>query len=86
MKRHSFFVRGMAAAMVVLMVAPQLLEARYQPKPGWNLFSREQEVQIGKDSSAEVEKKLPVLKDSDPVTRYVQHLGAKLAEIGRAHV
>ncbi len=79
MKHNSFFVRGMAVAMMLSMVAPQLLQARYQPKTGWNLFSREQEVQIGKESSAEVEKKLPLLKDSDPVTRYVQKLGAQLA-------
>jgi Zn-dependent protease with chaperone function len=69
----------MAVAMMLSMVAPQLLEARYKPKTGWNLFSREQEVQIGKESSAEVEKQLPLLKDSDPVTRYVQKLGAQLA-------
>jgi Zn-dependent protease with chaperone function len=69
----------MALAMMFSMAAPQLLEARYKPKPGWNLFSRDQEVQVGKEASAEVEKKLPLLKDSDPVTRYVQHLGAKLA-------
>lgn len=79
MKRRSFFVRGIAAAMMLLLVAPQLLEARYQPKPGWNLFSRDQEVQVGKESAAEVEKQLPLLKDSDPVTRYVQRLGAQLA-------
>ena len=79
MRRHSFFVRGMALAMMFSMVAPQLLEARYKPKPAWNLFSRDQEVQIGKETSAEVEKKLPLLNDSDPVTRYVQKLGAQLA-------
>lgn len=79
MRRRSFFLRGMAVAMMLSMVAPQLLPARYQPRPGWNLFSREQEVQIGKESSAEVEKKLPILKDSDPVTRYVQKLGGQLA-------
>jgi Zn-dependent protease with chaperone function len=72
-------VRGIAVAMMFSLVAPQLLEARYQPKPAWNLFSRDQEVQVGKESAAEVEKQLPLLKDSDPVTRYVQKLGAQLA-------
>ena len=94
MRRHSFFVRGIAVAMMFSLLAPPLLEARYQPKPAWNLFSRDQEVQVGKESAAEVEKQLPLLKDSDPVTRYVQQLGAKLAshapapeyQIGRAHV
>jgi len=79
MRRSSLFVRGMAVAVIVSMVAPQLLEARYKPKPAWNLFSRAQEVQVGKEASAEVEKKLPLLRDSDPVSRYVQRLGAQLA-------
>ena len=79
MRRNSFFLRGIAVAMMLSLVAPQMLEARYKPKPGWNLFSREQEVQVGKESAAEVEKQLPLLKDSDPVTRYVQKLGAQLA-------
>jgi len=79
MRRNSFFVRGMALAMIVSMVAPQLLEARYKPKPAWNLFSRDQEIQVGREASAEVEKQLPLLKDSDPVTKYVQKLGAQLA-------
>ena len=79
MRRHSFLVRVTAVAMMFSMVVPQLLEARYQPKPAWNLFSREQEVQAGKEASAEVEKQLPILPASDPVTRYVQHLGAQLA-------
>lgn len=79
MRHRSFFVRGIAVAMMFSLVAPQLLEARYQAKPGWNLFSRDQEVQVGKESAAEVEKQLPLLKDSDPVTRYVQKLGAQLA-------
>src|SRR5574341_16607 len=70
----------MAVAMIVSMVAPQLLEARYKPKPAWNLFSREQEVQVGKEAAAEAKKKLPLLKDSDPVSVYVQKLGAQLAE------
>lgn len=79
MRRHSFFVRGMALAMMLSMVAPQLLQARYKPKPGWNLFSRDQEVQVGKEAAVDVEKKLPLLQDSDPVARYVQRLGAQLA-------
>lgn len=79
MKRRSLFVRTVALVMMVSMVAPQLLEARYKPRPAWNLFSREQEVEIGKESSAEVAKQLPLLPESDPVTKYVQHLGAKLA-------
>lgn len=79
MRLRSVWVRGVAAAMMVLMVAPQLLEARYQANPGWNLFSRDQEVQVGREAAADVEKKLPLLNDSDPVARYVQGLGAQLA-------
>ncbi len=68
------------AAMVGLCVAaPLALVARYQPKPPWNLFSRQQDVDIGKQAAADTNKKIPLLNNSDPITRYVQRLGADLA-------
>jgi hypothetical protein len=79
MRRHSVLIRGTAILLCLLLVTPPSLEARYKPKFGWNLFSRDQEVQAGKEASAEVEKQLPVLKDSDPVSRYIQRLGNDLA-------
>ncbi|MGH9557462.1 MAG: M48 family metallopeptidase, partial [Terriglobales bacterium] len=79
MRQHAALIRGTAILLCLLLVTPPSLEARYKPKFGWNFFSREQEVQVGKEASADVEKQLPVLKDSDPVARYVQRLGRDLA-------
>ena len=61
------------------MAAP-LLEARVQPTHGFDIFSQEEEIQLGKENAAQVMKQLPVLPDSDPVTQDVQRLGARLGD------
>jgi predicted Zn-dependent protease len=71
--------RLIALFLVSIMAAPQLLEARVQPTHGFDLFSADQELQEGKQAADETNKQLPMLSDSDPVTKYVQQLGAKLA-------
>jgi hypothetical protein len=53
--------------------------ARVKPSSGFDMFSAQEEVQAGQQASAEVQKQLPLLPDSDPVTKYVQQLGARLA-------
>ncbi|HSA91507.1 MAG TPA: M48 family metallopeptidase [Terriglobales bacterium] len=80
MKNQSSWTRAVAIVLVLLLAAPAELSARYQPKYGFNLFSREDEVTEGRKAAAEIEKELPILPESDPVTRYVQHLGAQLAQ------
>jgi len=51
------------------------------PKPsGFNIFSVDQEVQIGRQNAAQVGKQYPVLPDSSPITQYVQRLGHSLTE------
>jgi Zn-dependent protease with chaperone function len=49
-------------------------------KPGFNLFSPQQDVQLGREASVEVEKQLPLVKDAQ-VERYVTDLGRRLAKI-----
>jgi Zn-dependent protease with chaperone function len=56
-----------------------LLQARVQPSNGFNMFSAQEELQAGQQAAQEVQKQVPVLPDSDPVTKYVQNLGAQLA-------
>jgi predicted Zn-dependent protease len=43
-----------------------------------NAYTREQETELGGKVAAEIYKQQPVLKNSDPVSRYVQQLGDKL--------
>ncbi len=60
------------------MAAPQTVQARFKPSSSSDYFTRDQEIQIGQQTAAEASKKLPLLPDSDPITQYVQQLGAKL--------
>jgi Zn-dependent protease with chaperone function len=53
-------------------------------KPSWlNLFSPAQDVQLGKESAAEVRKTMPVVNNAD-LTNYVNRIGQRLAKSKRA--
>jgi predicted Zn-dependent protease len=47
-------------------------------RPGFNVFSVDQDVEIGKQSAIDAEKQLPMLTDA-AVSRYVSLVGARLA-------
>lgn len=50
------------------------------PQPGgFNTFSVEQEIEIGRQASAEADRQLPLLAPRDPLSDYVSTLGHKLA-------
>ena len=76
---QSFFYKGLAALLIWCLAAPQLIDARVQPTHGFDLFSAQEEVQAGQQASAEANKQLPLLSESDPVTQYIKRLGANLA-------
>jgi beta-barrel assembly-enhancing protease len=65
-----------AVALIGLMATP--LHARYNAKPRWSLYSVDQEVQAGKEYSAQVEKEMPLVNDA-ALNSYVSRLGQKLA-------
>ena len=67
-----------ALLLAIALAAPQTVEARFKPSTSSDAFTRDQEIQIGQQVAAETNKKLPLLPDSDPITKYVQQLGAKL--------
>jgi predicted Zn-dependent protease len=46
-------------------------------KPGFNLFSKEQDVQLGKESAAQIEQKMHVVKNKD-LDNYVNRIGKNL--------
>ena len=46
-------------------------------RPGFNVFSIDQDVEIGKQSAAQVAQQLPMMTDAQ-ISRYVSSLGAKL--------
>ncbi len=47
-------------------------------EPGFNLFSPEQDIELGRMSAREIAQQVPVMTDAR-TTQYVQQLGAKLA-------
>ena len=77
MRMNSFLTRWSAMLLAVCLAAP--LEARVQPSHGFDMFSTQDEVQAGQQAAAQANKQLPLLPDTDPVTLYVQRLGAQLA-------
>lgn len=69
------------AASVVMLLAPLALgaaDSRTVLKPGWNMFSPQQDVEVGQQASMDAEKQLPMLKDSR-VDNYVNSLGRRLS-------
>jgi len=48
-------------------------------KPGFNLFSLQKDVEIGKESVAQIEKEVPLLKDGEAES-YVSQLGRRLVD------
>lgn len=70
--------RQVVAVMLVGVLALPL-QARYNAKPRWSLFSVEQEVQAGKEYSAQIDKEMPLVRESD-INRYVSRLGQRLVK------
>ncbi len=69
-----------ALAMTVFAgLAVSLFAAIEPPKPGWNLFSAQQDVQLGKEAQAQVERQMHVIHSSE-VSRYLSDLGHRLAQ------
>jgi len=54
------------------------LAAQLNLKPGFNLFSVAQDIQLGKENAVFVEKQVPVLSD-EFATRYLNQLGRRLS-------
>lgn len=66
--------------MLVALLAPALaygVEA-LNFKPGFNLYSPQQDVQLGRANAIQIEKQLPMLNDLETVN-YITRLGRKLA-------
>jgi len=55
----------LAAALVVSLsaLAADTALAPTKIKPGFNLFSAEQDIEIGRQSAAEIDRQLPILQD-----------------------
>ena len=72
------FARPMLAIMIALSLAAGVAEAQTKVNPGWNMFSAQQDVEIGQQSAVEAEQQLPMVRDAD-VENYINRIGQKLA-------
>jgi predicted Zn-dependent protease len=71
--------------LVLVALSPALLYAieRLSFKPGFNLFTPQQDVEVGQKSAAEVNKQLPLIRDAQ-VVGYINGLGKSLAKAAPA--
>ena len=74
--RRSLGLLGIALVAMAFIVATA--GAQTVVRPGFNIFSVDQDVEIGRQSVLQLEKKLPVMNDAT-AQRYVASLGARLA-------
>lgn len=54
-----------------------------QLKPGWNLFSREQDIQLGREAAAQVQNQYTIVRDPT-LSAYVRRIGGRLAAVPEA--
>ena len=68
----------MRVAVLVLLVSAGIADAQTKIKAGFNLFSAQDDVQVGQQSAVEAERQLPILRDAS-VQQYVDRIGQRLA-------
>jgi len=73
------FVRipSIVALVLALSLSVQA-DSRTQLKPGWNLFSPQQDIQMGQEVSKQAESQLSIIRNGD-VAAYIDSLGRQLA-------
>src|SRR5438128_432733 len=64
--------------ILALVVTAWAADSRTNLKPGWNLFSPQQDIEMGQQSAKEAEKQLPILNNQQATT-YIDALGKSLA-------
>jgi hypothetical protein len=68
----------MALFVVLLLSSAGISDAQTKIKPGFNLFSPQDDVQIGQQSAAQAEQQLPLVNDAQ-TNAYINRLGERLA-------
>ena len=70
--------RNLIVLLLAALVAPLAQAQPRKLKPGFNLFSKDQDVQLGKEAATEIEKQVEVIADPG-LNDYIARLGQKLA-------
>jgi hypothetical protein len=74
--------RPLTLTLVLLIGAAGLWGQPNPIEPGWNLFTKEQDVELGKEAAAEVEKEVQVVNNGR-LTGYVSGIGQRLAKVSQ---
>ncbi len=80
--RESGTPRGLSVGFflgVALLLVPDASAQRTQLKPGWNKFSPQDDITLGKRAATDAEKQLP-LCNAPKVDAYLTQLGTRLAQ------
>src|SRR5947208_15642673 len=67
----------------VLLIASSLAQGPTTFHPGFNLFSRQQDIQLGQESAAQVRRQMQVVRDPF-LSDYVSRVGRRLANTPEA--
>lgn len=70
--------RWATVAIALAILVPTLAEAQTKVKSGYNMFSPEQDVEIGRQSAAEAQRQLPIITNN-AVEDYINQIGRRLA-------
>jgi Zn-dependent protease with chaperone function len=70
-------------ALLLLLSACSFAAGPKEIKPGWNLFSKQQDVELGREAAAQVERQMQVVRDPE-LENFVQRIGKRLVSTGMA--
>jgi predicted Zn-dependent protease len=68
-----------AVVFAALLAAPLAAQQGLSFQPGFNLFSPQADVQLGRQGAAQVDKQLPLIQDPE-VLHYISDLGRRLVQ------
>jgi hypothetical protein len=66
------------AFSILVLMTPLMAADRTKLKPGWNIFTPEQDVEMGKRLSATAESQLPMLEEAGEFLRVARRTGLYL--------
>src|SRR5712691_5071814 len=69
---------GHVIFLIAALSAGAIANAQTKLQPGFNLFTPEQDIEVGQQSAVKAEQQLPILNDAE-VTAYVDRIGQRLA-------
>jgi Zn-dependent protease with chaperone function len=74
----------LAAVLAAAAAGQGKQEQIKEPKPGRiNFFSKEQDIQLGRESAAEVSKQVTIVRTPPEIQAYVERIGRRLVDQGR---